>query len=50
QWQPMQKGIPNVKIERFPTAGHFPMLEMPNEFSQTLKKFLDEDFSKPNEQ
>lgn len=50
QWQPMQKGIPTVMIERFPKAGHFPMLEQPTEFSQTLKKFLDEDYSKPNEQ
>ena len=50
QWQPMQKGIPNAVIERFPKAGHFPMLEQPTEFSQALKKFLDEDFTKPDEQ
>jgi pimeloyl-ACP methyl ester carboxylesterase len=50
QWKPMQNGIPHVTIEHFPNAGHFPMLEQPNEFSQALKKFLDEDFSKPNEQ
>jgi pimeloyl-ACP methyl ester carboxylesterase len=43
QWQPMQKGIPHALIERFPTAGHFPMLEEPIIFSQKLKAFLDEE-------
>ena len=42
QWQPMQTGIPQASILRFPKAGHFPMLEEPNEFSQKLKAFLDE--------
>jgi len=41
QWQPMQNGIKNVRIERFPTSGHFPMLEEPTDFSQRLKAFLD---------
>jgi hypothetical protein len=31
-----------VRIERFPTSGHFPMLEEPTDFSQRLKAFLDE--------
>jgi len=42
QWQPMQKGIPQARIERFPTAGHFMMLEDRDNFSQKLKNFLDE--------
>lgn len=42
QWQPMQNGIADVRIERFPTSGHFPMLEEPTDFSQRLKTFLDE--------
>ncbi|MBI3737807.1 MAG: alpha/beta hydrolase [Chloroflexi bacterium] len=42
QWQPMQKGIAQARIERFPQAGHFMMLEEPTEFSQKLKNFLDE--------
>ena len=42
QWQPMQAGIPQARIELFPTAGHFMMLEEPARFSQILKKFLDE--------
>lgn len=41
QWQPMQKGIPHAHIERFPLAGHFPMLEEPRQFSERLKSFLD---------
>ncbi len=43
QWQPMLAGIPHALIERFPTAGHFPMLEEPTIFSQKLKAFLDQD-------
>ena len=42
QWQLMKKGIPQARIERFPTSGHFMMLEERAEFSQKLKKFLDE--------
>jgi pimeloyl-ACP methyl ester carboxylesterase len=41
QWQPLLKGIPQVLIERFPLAGHFPMLEEPQTFAEKLKLFLD---------
>ncbi len=41
QWQPMQKGIAHSRIERFPLAGHFPMLEEPQTFAERLKAFLD---------
>jgi pimeloyl-ACP methyl ester carboxylesterase len=41
QWMPMEKGIPHALIERFPVAGHFPMLEEPHQFSEKLKSFLD---------
>jgi len=43
QWQPMLKGISHAHIERFPLAGHFPMLEEPQQFSEKLKLFLDQD-------
>jgi pimeloyl-ACP methyl ester carboxylesterase len=43
QWEPMKKGIPHAHIERFLSAGHFPMLEEPREFSERLKSFLDKD-------
>ncbi len=43
QWQPMLQGIPHASIVRFPSAGHFPMLEEPNPFSQKLKLFLDQE-------
>ena len=43
QWRPMQIGIPHAVIERFPSAGHFPMLEEPTAFSQKLKTFLDQE-------
>jgi pimeloyl-ACP methyl ester carboxylesterase len=42
QWQPLEKGVPHAKIARFPEAGHFMMLESPDEFSQILRRFLDE--------
>lgn len=41
QWEPMKKGISHAHIERFPAAGHFPMLEEPQNFSERLKAFLD---------
>ena len=47
QWQPLQAGIPHAVIERFPTAGHFIMLEEPTSFSQKLKTFLDQDIPLP---
>jgi pimeloyl-ACP methyl ester carboxylesterase len=43
QWEPMQKGIGHAHIERFPSAGHFPMLEEPQNFAERLKAFLDTD-------
>lgn len=47
QWQPMQQGIPQAVIERFPSAGHFPMLEEPTAFTQKLKSFLDQETPSP---
>lgn len=47
QWQPMQKGIRHALIERFPLAGHFPMLEEPQAFSARLKEFLDLEAASP---
>jgi pimeloyl-ACP methyl ester carboxylesterase len=42
QWKPLQTGVSHAVIERFPTSGHFPMLEEPTVFSQKLKTFLDQ--------
>jgi pimeloyl-ACP methyl ester carboxylesterase len=41
QWEPLKKGIDHALIERFPAAGHFPMLEEPQSFAERLKAFLD---------
>jgi pimeloyl-ACP methyl ester carboxylesterase len=43
QWEPMKKGIAHANIERFPSAGHFLMLEEPQNFAERLKSFLDKD-------
>lgn len=42
QWQPLIKGVPHAKIERLPKAGHFPMLDNPQQFQEILGKFLQE--------
>jgi pimeloyl-ACP methyl ester carboxylesterase len=47
QWEPMKKGIGHAHIERFPSAGHFPMLEEPQNFAERLKSFLDRDEPSP---
>jgi pimeloyl-ACP methyl ester carboxylesterase len=41
QWQPLQAGVPHARIERFPTAGHFIMLDEPEEFRRCLLDFLE---------
>ncbi len=41
QWEPMKKGIGHVQIERFASAGHFIMLDEPQDFGARLKSFLD---------
>ena len=46
QWQPLQAGIPQARIERFKSAGHFIMLDEPDQFAATLKDFLDDDSPK----
>ena len=43
QWEPMLQGIPQAYVERFPRAGHFPMLEEPQHFTEKLKQFLDQE-------
>ena len=41
QWQLMQTHIPNVRIERFDDAGHFIMLDQPNQFMELLRHFIE---------
>jgi pimeloyl-ACP methyl ester carboxylesterase len=43
QWKPMIEGIPQARIERFPKAGHFIMLDDPDPFMHKLKNFLEEE-------
>jgi len=43
QWKPLQAGISHAQIERFPSSGHFVMLDEPEKFTKRLKAFLDED-------
>lgn len=41
QWKPLCEGVPETRVQRFPNAGHFPMLDTPREFMDALKGFLD---------
>ncbi len=41
QWEPLQQGAPLARVVRFPNAGHFIMLDAPDEFMHRLKEFLD---------
>jgi pimeloyl-ACP methyl ester carboxylesterase len=40
QWKPLLVGVPQARIERFRTAGHFIMLDDPLNFRSKLKDFL----------
>lgn len=46
QWEPMVDGIKGTRIERFGSAGHFIMLDDPENFMMQLKDFLDTDQTK----
>jgi len=41
QWKPLAQGVKQHRIERFPQAGHFIMLDDPEPFTQKIKSFLD---------
>lgn len=41
QWETLKQGLPGARIERFQRAGHFIMMDEPQEFMQKLKDFLD---------
>ncbi|MEW5830912.1 MAG: alpha/beta hydrolase [Chloroflexota bacterium] len=43
QWEPMSAGIPQARIQRFNSAGHFPMLDTPDDFMRVLKEFLSDE-------
>jgi pimeloyl-ACP methyl ester carboxylesterase len=43
QWKPLSAGVTQNRIERFPRAGHFIMMDDPEPFMQKLKQFLDEE-------
>ncbi len=45
QWKPLLDGVPQARIERFKNAGHFIMLDEPQQFMSILHGFLDCDFS-----
>lgn len=43
QWKPLSAGVEKACTERFPEAGHFIMLDDPQDFINKLKSFLDEE-------
>lgn len=47
QWEPLQAGVKQARIERFTSAGHFIMLDEPPRFMETLRGFLDSETPPP---
>jgi 3-oxoadipate enol-lactonase len=47
QWRVMQACIPSARIERFKKAGHFIMLDEPQQFMPALKDFLSTETTHP---
>ncbi len=43
QWQPLLAGVPHAKIVRWQRAQHFVMLDIPQDFMENLKTFLDQE-------
>ena len=41
QWKPLLEGVKHAQIERFPTAGHFIMLDEPVSCQSKLLNFLN---------
>jgi pimeloyl-ACP methyl ester carboxylesterase len=41
EWQSLQANVTDVEIHRFPDAGHFIMLDEPDQFMSSLHKFID---------
>ncbi|NSW53158.1 MAG: alpha/beta hydrolase [Anaerolineae bacterium] len=40
EWQTLSMGLHTARVERFPQAGHFIMLDEPGKFQQVLEQFL----------
>jgi pimeloyl-ACP methyl ester carboxylesterase len=50
QWQVLSEYLPEARIEKFPDAGHFIMLDDPNTCLEKIKQFLDQRDSKMEDQ
>ncbi len=42
EWKVLKASLPTARIERYPNAGHFIMLDEPKTFMPILKDFLDQ--------
>jgi pimeloyl-ACP methyl ester carboxylesterase len=49
QWKLLKRGAPQTRVERFPKAGHFIMLDEAEAFRETLKDFLDNNDPRPRQ-
>ena len=47
QWKVLKDCRPTARIERYPTAGHFIMMDEPKIFMPVLKDFLDQPVAQP---
>lgn len=49
QWKALKDGVPHARIERYPNAGHFIMLDDPEDCVGKIKEFLDAPTMEKNE-
>ncbi len=42
QWEALLAGVPSARIQRYPNAGHFIMLDEPRSFMLPLKEFIEQ--------
>jgi pimeloyl-ACP methyl ester carboxylesterase len=47
QWKPLHEGYPSARISRYPKAGHFIMLDEPENFVKELHEFLEQPPAQP---
>ena len=49
EWKTLLSRLPHARIERFPDAGHFIMLDSPENFRVKLKQFIDDQYAQNNQ-
>ena len=48
EFQPLQAGVPQARIEVMPNSGHFPMLDEPERYLTLVRSFLNQPPAAPS--